>query len=86
MLQDGRGERQGELISGDQNGSIKIWDLTANRCMHELVPAEGVPIRSISVAADGTLLVAANNKVRPLKPISNLVNKLLTEGRCDAGA
>ena len=34
---------QGELISGDQNGSIKIWDLTANQCMHELVPAEGVP-------------------------------------------
>lgn len=53
---------QGELISGDQNGSIKIWDLTANACTHELVPEEGVPIRSISVAADGTLLVAANNR------------------------
>jgi len=43
--------------------------------MHELVPAEGVPIRSISVAADGTLLVAANNKVRrPSKPRAGLVN------------
>lgn len=53
---------QGELISGDQNGSIKIWDLTANACTHELVPEEGVPVRSVSVAADGSLLVAANNK------------------------
>jgi len=55
---------QGELISGDQNGSIKIWDLTANACTHELVPEEGVPIRSVSVAADGSLLVASNSKVR----------------------
>lgn len=54
---------QGELISGDQNGSIKIWDLTANTCSHELVPDEGVPIRSLSVAADGSMLVACNNKV-----------------------
>lgn len=53
---------QGELISGDQNGSIKIWDLTANACTHELVPEEGVPIRSVSVAADGSLLVASNSK------------------------
>ncbi len=28
---------QGELISCDQNGSIKIWDLGENVCTHELV-------------------------------------------------
>jgi len=28
---------QGELISCDQNGSIKIWDLGENACTHELV-------------------------------------------------
>jgi WD40 repeat protein len=28
---------QGELISCDQNGSIKIWDLSNNSCTHELV-------------------------------------------------
>lgn len=28
---------QGELISCDQNGSVRIWDLSANACTHELV-------------------------------------------------
>ncbi len=55
---------QGELISCDQNGSVKIWDLGENSCTHELVPAEDVPIRSVSIASDGGTLVAGNNKVR----------------------
>lgn len=74
---------QGELISCDQNGSVKIWDLGENSCTHELVclcgfwikteadvadaihqvPAEDVPIRSVSIASDGGTLVAGNNKV-----------------------
>jgi G protein beta subunit-like protein len=53
---------QGELISCDQNGSIKIWDLGGNACTHELVPEEDVPMRSLSIASDGSLLVAGNNK------------------------
>ncbi|RUS24852.1 WD repeat-containing protein wat1 [Jimgerdemannia flammicorona] len=53
---------QGELISCDQNGSIKVWDLSANECTHEWVPEEDVPIRSVTVASDGSMLVAANNK------------------------
>ncbi|OAD75480.1 hypothetical protein PHYBLDRAFT_38463 [Phycomyces blakesleeanus NRRL 1555(-)] len=53
---------QGELITCDQNGSVKIWDLTAHACTHELVPEEGVPMRSVSVASDGSMLVAVNNK------------------------
>jgi G protein beta subunit-like protein len=28
---------QGELISCDQAGSVKIWDLAENTCTHELV-------------------------------------------------
>ena len=28
---------QGELISCDQAGSVKIWDLGENTCTHELV-------------------------------------------------
>jgi len=76
---------QGELISCDQAGSIKQWDLSDNVCSHELVslflsqqrnyflsnhilrgwktPAGDVPIRSVSLASDGTCLVAGNNKV-----------------------
>jgi hypothetical protein len=30
---------QAELISGDQNGNIRVWDLTANCCSRELVRA-----------------------------------------------
>ena len=76
---------QGELISCDQAGSIKQWDLSENLCSHELAsitivhtmfhpfthtsaprktPAGDVPIRSISLALDGSCLVAGNNKVR----------------------
>jgi len=52
---------QGELISGDQNGNIRVWDLTANSCSCELVPEVGTAVRSISVASDASLVVAANN-------------------------
>ncbi|KIM49263.1 hypothetical protein M413DRAFT_438434 [Hebeloma cylindrosporum] len=53
---------QGELISCDQAGSIKQWDLTDNICSHELTPAGDIPIRSITLASDGSCLVAGNNK------------------------
>ncbi|PPQ99121.1 hypothetical protein CVT26_014371 [Gymnopilus dilepis] len=53
---------QGELISCDQSGSIKQWDLTDNICSHELTPAGDVPIRSVTLASDGSCLVAGNNK------------------------
>ncbi|KAI8077692.1 quinon protein alcohol dehydrogenase-like superfamily [Halteromyces radiatus] len=53
---------QGELITCDQNGVVKIWDLTAHACTHQLVPDEGVPLRSVSIASDGSMLVAVNNK------------------------
>ncbi|KAF5330416.1 hypothetical protein D9619_005859 [Psilocybe cf. subviscida] len=53
---------QGELITCDQGGSIKQWDLSDNICSHELTPAGDVPMRSISLATDGSCLVAGNNK------------------------
>lgn len=53
---------QGELISCDQNGTIKIWDLGENKCVHQMTPEDDVPMRSVSMAADGSLLVGANNK------------------------
>ncbi|ORX58938.1 WD40 repeat-like protein [Hesseltinella vesiculosa] len=53
---------QGELITCDQKGQVKIWDLTAHACTHQLIPDEDTPIRSVSVASDGSMLVAANNK------------------------
>jgi len=53
---------QGELISCDQAGSIKQWDLSDNTCSHELTPAGDIPIRSVTIASDGSCLVAGNNK------------------------
>ncbi|KZT57492.1 WD40 repeat-like protein [Calocera cornea HHB12733] len=55
---------QGELISCDQSGSIKQWDLAENACVYELAPAGPVPIRSVNFASDGTCLVAGSNKGR----------------------
>jgi G protein beta subunit-like protein len=52
---------QGELISGGEDGSIRVWDLTANSC-YELVPDGKVAIRSITVASDASMVLAANNR------------------------
>jgi G protein beta subunit-like protein len=54
---------QGELISCDQAGSVKIWDLGENICTHELVPDEDVAIRTVTIASDGGTLVAGNDHV-----------------------
>lgn len=53
---------QGELISCDQDGNIRVWDLGENLCTHHLIPEDDVPINSLSVASDGSMLVAGNNK------------------------
>eukprot|EP00983_Pelagomonas_calceolata_P010030 325656-Pelagomonas_calceolata.AAC.3 len=47
--------------AGDQTGHIRVWDLTASACSCELVPEIGTPVRSLTVALDGTMIVAANN-------------------------
>lgn len=52
---------QSELISGDQNGNIRVWDLTSGSYSRELVPDGETAIRTISIAPDGSKLVAANN-------------------------
>ncbi|CDO72889.1 hypothetical protein BN946_scf185002.g74 [Trametes cinnabarina] len=53
---------QGELISCDQAGRIKQWDLSENICTHELTPGGDTPMRSISLASDGSCLVAGSVK------------------------
>ncbi|RLN38781.1 hypothetical protein C2845_PM01G32270 [Panicum miliaceum] len=53
---------QKELISGDQNGNIRVWDLAANSCNCELVPEVDTAVRSLTVMWDGSMVVAANNR------------------------
>ena len=48
-------------MSGDAAGNVRVWDLTAGACSCELVPEVGTAVRSLSVALDGSLLVAANS-------------------------
>ncbi len=43
-----------------------MWDLTANACSCELVPEVGTAVRSLTVALDGSLVVAANNAGAPV--------------------
>mmetsp|Transcript_3055 Transcript_3055/g.3865 ORF Transcript_3055/g.3865 Transcript_3055/m.3865 type:complete len:315 (-) Transcript_3055:888-1832(-) len=53
---------QAQLISGDQNGCVRVWDLVANKCLAEVAPQnEDIAIRSVSVSSDGKMIVAANN-------------------------
>jgi len=50
---------QGELISCDRGGNVRIWDLSENKCSHQLVPEEDKSVASVTVATDGSLLCAA---------------------------
>ncbi|KAI9728743.1 MAG: TOR complex subunit lst8 [Chrysothrix sp. TS-e1954] len=52
---------QGELISCDRSGNVRIWDLGENKCSHQLVPEEDVSVSSVTVASDGSLFCAGNN-------------------------
>ncbi|KAI1394286.1 quinon protein alcohol dehydrogenase-like superfamily [Hypoxylon trugodes] len=52
---------QGEIISCDRSGSVRVWDLAENNCSHRLIPEEDVSVSSVTVASDGSLLCAANN-------------------------
>lgn len=53
---------QGELLLCDQDGNVRIWDLGENRCTHQLIPEDDVPIHLLLVALDGSMVVAGNNR------------------------
>jgi G protein beta subunit-like protein len=54
---------QGEIISCDRGGSVRIWDLAENNCSHQLIPEEDCPVASVTVASDGSTLCAGTNTV-----------------------
>ncbi|KAL1995006.1 hypothetical protein VTN49DRAFT_1193 [Thermomyces lanuginosus] len=53
---------QGELISGDRAGIVRVWDLGESVCTHQLIPEEDTAVHSVSVASDGSLLCAGNKR------------------------
>ncbi|EPE08185.1 wd-repeat protein pop3 [Ophiostoma piceae UAMH 11346] len=52
---------QGEIISCDRSGSIRVWDLSENNCTHELIPDGDVSVSCVTMGMEGYLLCAANN-------------------------
>ncbi|KAI9664585.1 MAG: TOR complex subunit lst8 [Bathelium mastoideum] len=52
---------QGELISCDRGGNVRVWDLSENKCSHQLIPEDDKSVASVTVASDGSLLCAGNN-------------------------
>ena len=50
------------MISGDQNGNIKVWDLKADACREEYQPIPDVPVRSISIAFDASMVAVGSQK------------------------
>ena len=53
---------QAEILSGDQNGLLAIWDLSASgSSVTTTCPEQDVAIRSVAVAADGSRAAAASS-------------------------
>ncbi|KAI9798274.1 MAG: TOR complex subunit lst8 [Piccolia ochrophora] len=52
---------QGELISCDRGGNVRVWDLGENKCTHQLIPEDDTSVASVTVASDGSMLCAGNN-------------------------
>jgi G protein beta subunit-like protein len=48
-----------EIISGDDSGAVRVWDVTADRCRETLRPTDGAPIRAVACATDGSFLACA---------------------------
>lgn len=53
---------QAELLTGDQTGRVRVWDLGSNRCIQETQPEGHIPVRSVTVASDASLIAAGNNE------------------------
>jgi len=61
------------VSAGDQQGNIRVWDLTAGACSCELVPEVGTPVRSLTVAQDASMVIAANNAGQSFSHLSHWV-------------
>merc|ERR1719195_1526259 len=54
---------QGEIVCCDQSGSVSIYDIAANKLRTSWKPeGKNIPIRSVTVSADASMVIAANNR------------------------
>ena len=52
---------EGDLIAGDQNGLVKIYDLVADKCRDTKPGTKDVGIRSLSISLNASHVVAADS-------------------------
>jgi target of rapamycin complex subunit LST8 len=52
---------QCEIFFGDQQGRVRIWDLTTNEPRELYVDSDEIPFRSIAITRSAKKLVAGNN-------------------------
>lgn len=52
---------QSEIIFGDEEGKVKIWDLSKNESRELYEDPDEVGIRSLDMTKDGTKLAASNS-------------------------
>lgn len=71
---------QAEFISGDQDGNVRVWDLTCNSCVHELNPEGEVPIRSVSVVSHEMSLSSLSSSL--ILFVITFVVGIVPVGRC----
>eukprot|EP00928_Gymnodinium_smaydae_P047372 TRINITY_DN31612_c0_g1_i1.p2 TRINITY_DN31612_c0_g1~~TRINITY_DN31612_c0_g1_i1.p2 ORF type:complete len:320 (+),score=70.16 TRINITY_DN31612_c0_g1_i1:63-1022(+) len=53
---------QVELIAGDNQGKVLVWDLVANQVRRTLIPEESVAVRSVCISPDARVVVCANHE------------------------
>eukprot|EP00484_Ammonia_sp_Unknown_P022600 CAMPEP_0197024122 /NCGR_PEP_ID=MMETSP1384-20130603/4764_1 /TAXON_ID=29189 /ORGANISM="Ammonia sp." /LENGTH=389 /DNA_ID=CAMNT_0042452463 /DNA_START=37 /DNA_END=1206 /DNA_ORIENTATION=+ len=54
---------QGEIICADQSGTVSIYDIAADKLRTSWKPeGKNIPIRSVTVSADASMVIAANNR------------------------
>jgi len=54
---------QSQLVSANNDGYIRVWDLVMDRCIASTKPVknEDIPMRCVSVASNGSVVAACNN-------------------------
>lgn len=53
---------QAQLISADQTGTVRVWDLIMDKCVAQSKPeTDDIAMRSVSVASNGSMVAACNN-------------------------
>jgi len=56
---------QAEIISGDSNGSVKVWDLGSSKCINDLIPDAQPPPSYASGSIEGTPPIVSTYCVQP---------------------